>query len=110
MVAEAQLAGDLYAAGFGLHAVELNALLRFIALHAVQAVKEIEVPPRAAELAVGDYFQAAGALVLYHLADRFVFDLAQGGGVDFPGLKLLAGLLDNGRTQKTSYNFGAVLG
>ena len=73
MAAEAQFAGDAHAVGFGLHAVKLNALLRFVALHPLQAVEEIKVPPGATKLAVGHHLQAAGALLFNHVANRLVF-------------------------------------
>src|SRR5687768_2669521 len=52
-------------------------------LDAVEAVQEVDVPPVAAELAVGDRLQADVLLQLHRLADRLVLgglQLAGGGG------------------------------
>ena len=53
-----QLAGHLQALWLGLHAVELDAVVEHDPLAARQVPEEIEVPPRAAELAVGRQLQA----------------------------------------------------
>ena len=55
---EIELARDLQALGLGLHAMELDAVRRRHALAAGQMPEEIEVPPGAAELAVGGELQA----------------------------------------------------
>ena len=57
MAGEADLAGHLDAFGARLHAREGDAALHHMALDAVEAPEEIEMPPRAAELAVGDGLQ-----------------------------------------------------
>ena len=59
MVGEADLADDVRPLGLGLHAGELDAVLDLLHLDAVEAAEEIEVPPGAAELAVGRELQAA---------------------------------------------------
>ena len=53
-----ELARDLQALGLGLHAVELDAVVEHDALAAREVPEEIEVPPGAAELAVGGELQA----------------------------------------------------
>ena len=64
MVAKRQLAGDANAVRFGLHAVELDPLLGIVTFNALQAIEEIEMPPCATKLTVGDHVQAAVALLL----------------------------------------------
>ena len=58
MVGEPDLVLDADAAMLGLHALELNAVVELINLDAVEHAEEIEVPPRAAELAVGRELEA----------------------------------------------------
>ncbi len=50
---EADRTVDLQAARARLHALELDAVVEFDDVDAVQHPEEVEVPPRAAELAVG---------------------------------------------------------
>ena len=79
---EVQLAGHLQALGLGLDAVELDAVVEHDALAAGQVPEEIEVPPGAAELAVGGELQAHLLLLLEDLPDLLVLDLLQLVGVD----------------------------
>ena len=58
MAVEADLAGDLQRLRLGLHALELDAVLGLHHLDALQPAEEVEMPPGAAELAVGDRLQA----------------------------------------------------
>ena len=60
--------------GARLHALELNAVVAFDDLHAVEAIIEIEMPPGAAEFAVGRELQADLLLLLDDLLDLGVFD------------------------------------
>ena len=53
MRGEADAAGHAHALGLGLDAVEDDAVADLIKLDAVESFEEIELPPRAAELAVG---------------------------------------------------------
>ena len=69
-----ELAGDLQALGLGLHAVELDAVVEHDALAARQVPEEIEVPPGAAELAVGGELQADLLLLGDDLPDLLVLD------------------------------------
>ena len=50
---EAELADDVGPLGLGLHPGELDAVLDLLHHDAVEAAEEIEVPPGAAEFAVG---------------------------------------------------------
>ena len=72
---EAHLAGDLDAFVLGLHAVELNAALGGVGRDAVEAFEEIEMPPRAAEFAVGRELQPDVLLLLDDFLDLAIFDL-----------------------------------
>ena len=54
---EVELARDAQRFGRGDRALELDALLGLVDLGALQAVDEVEVPPGAAELAVGGELQ-----------------------------------------------------
>src|SRR5262249_35612438 len=66
---EAELALDLQALRLGLHAGELDAGRGLIRLDTVEAAEEVEVPPRAAELAVGRALQADVLLLLDDVLD-----------------------------------------
>ena len=76
VVAKRQLAGDANAVRFGLHAVELDPLLGIVTFNALQAIEEIEMPPCATKLTVGDHMQAAVALLLNQMTDRVILNLA----------------------------------
>ena len=56
MAAEAELAGDLDALVARRHAGEGDAGIHHMLLGAIEAPEKIEMPPRAAEFAVGDGF------------------------------------------------------
>src|SRR5208337_2271641 len=53
MVGESELALDANALRLGLHAVKLDAVIELVEFDAVEHAEEIEMPPGAAELAVG---------------------------------------------------------
>ena len=74
MAGKADLAGDLDALGLGLHAVKLDAVLGGVGRHAVEAAEEIEMPPGAAEFAVGRELQPDVFLLLDDLLDLAIFD------------------------------------
>ena len=74
MAREADLADDVGPLGLGLHAGELDAVLDLLHLDAVERAEEIEVPPGAAELAVGCELQAAFLLLSDDLLDLGVLD------------------------------------
>ena len=76
MVAKRQLAGDANAVRFGLHAVKLDPLLGIVTFNALQAIEEIEMPPCAPKLTVGDHMQAAVALLLNQMTDRVILNFA----------------------------------
>ena len=61
----------------GLHAVKLDAVVERVDLDAVEQAVEVEMPPRAAELAVGRDFQPDVLLLLDDLLDLAVLDLRE---------------------------------
>ena len=61
----------------GLHAGELDAFAGVEQFAAGQMAEEIEMPPGAAEFAVGRELEAGGCLPVHHLLDLEVFGLAQ---------------------------------
>ncbi len=75
-----QLALDEQGGRLRLDALELHAVVRVafaLQLDPVEARDEVDVPPVAAELAVGDGRQAEVLLQLHHLADQAVFGFLQ---------------------------------
>ncbi|MNT30142.1 hypothetical protein D3C72_1659210 [compost metagenome] len=98
MAAAAQFTGHAYAVGLGLHAVKLDALIRIVALNALQPIEEVEMPPRAAELTVSHHMQATGALLLNNVANRVIFNISQRAGIDFTAGKFESRLFDRIRT------------
>src|SRR5712691_5887041 len=82
VVGEADLADDARALGAGLQALERDALLHGVALGAVEPPEEIEVLPRAAELAVGDRRKPDILLLLDHALDLAVLDRLERGRAD----------------------------
>ncbi len=75
VIGEAELARDADALHPALHAVKLDAVVERVALHAVEQAVEIEVPPRAAEFAVGGDLQPGLLLLLDDLLDLAVLEL-----------------------------------
>ncbi len=102
VIGKIDLAGDLDRMGFGRHAVELNAGFRREPFDAVEMLKEIEMPPSAAEFAVRHDLHAGLLLKLDRAFDLFVFDRFELRGVDLPGRQLHTRLLDRLRSQQTA--------
>src|SRR5712691_2037822 len=108
MVGEADLALDAQALRLGLHAVELDAGVGLVEVDAVEHPKEIEVPPGAAELAVGRKLEADLLLLLDDLLDFPVFDRLELGRRDGALFVLGAGLLERRGAQEAADMIGAV--
>ncbi len=106
MAGEIDLAVDLDGLALGVHAVELDRR-RLDQIDALQAPEEIEMPPGAAELAVGGELEADLFLLLDDLLDRAVFDRLQRGIVDLALGVLLARLLQRRRAQQAADVIGA---
>src|SRR5262245_27825118 len=106
MVGETELADHADAQRLGLDPLELDAVVEFIDLDAVQHAEEIEVPPRAAELAVGGELEADLFLLSDHVADLAIFHRLERLGGDLALLLLGARLVNRGRTQETAYMIG----
>jgi hypothetical protein len=87
--------------------MERDAGVHHVLLDAVEAPEEIEVPPRAAEFAVGDGLQADLLLLLDDALDLAVFhDLELGGG-DLALLVPLPRVLQRRRPQQATDVIGA---
>ncbi|MNI64488.1 hypothetical protein D3C73_1199350 [compost metagenome] len=99
-----QLADHLDAARPGLHAVELDPLLRVIAFHAVQPFQKIKVPPRPAEFAVSHHRQAELLLFGHRQTDLLILNRPQLSCVNIALLKLLASGFQRCRAQQTADN------
>ena len=107
---EVELARDLQAFGLGVHAVELDALIDRHALAALQAPEEVEVPPGAAELAVGDELEADRLLLGDQLADLLVLHGGELRGRDGALGVFGARLLERRGAQQAADHVGAEWG
>jgi hypothetical protein len=93
--------------GFGLHALELDLAFSEIGLDAIKATEKIVVPECAAELAVGDGFEADIFLLANHRLDLAILNLCECLGTHFPALVPRARLLEGRRPQQASHMIGA---
>ena len=107
MTGKADLAVDLERVRLGLHAVKLNAVVGEVELHAVEAAKEIKMPPGATKFAIGGEFQPDLLLLFDRPFDLAVFDRAQRFGGDLVALALEARLFQRRRPQQASDMIGA---
>src|SRR5262249_39416577 len=107
VVGKAELADDARALRAGLHALERDALLHHVALGAVEAPEEVEVPPGATELAIGDGLEPHLLLLLDHAFDLAVLERLERRRVDLALGVLFARLLERGRTQQAADVVGA---
>src|SRR4029077_16675851 len=107
MIGEAKLADDTRREVPGLHALELDAVIDLLDLDAVEATVEIEVPPRAAEFAVGGAFEPDLFLLLDDRLDLAVLDLLELRRVDRALLALGAGFLQRRGAQNRADHVGA---
>src|SRR5690606_27232574 len=90
--------------------LELDAVVELDDVDAVEQAEEVEVPPRAAELAVGRELEAGVGLLLHEIDDRGVFDGAEAFGVELAGVVSGARLGDGGGTEEAADDVGAVGG
>lgn len=95
MVMTVQFAGHGGGVGGGDLVMEGDAMRGGDMIHTVEAPHEIEMPPTAAELAVGDDMQAGGLLLGDELGDEPILDGLQAGGVDGARGEIGAGLLSS---------------
>ena len=84
--------------------------IHVVALGAVEAPEKIEVPPGAAELAVGDGLQADVFLLLDDPLDLAILDRLEIGGADLALGAPLPRLLQGGGTQQAADVVGAERG
>ncbi len=103
----AELAGHLHALVARVDRGELDAGVHHMLFGAVEAPEEIEMPPGAAEFAVGDRLQADLFLLLDDALDLAVLDLLQLRGRDLALGLLRARLMDRLRTQQAADMIGA---
>ncbi len=94
----------------GLDAGELDALVGMEQFAAGQTFKKIEMPPGAAEFAVGGELQPGRGLLVHDLFDFHVLDLAQIVGRYFALLQSGARFLDARRPQQAADLVGAERG
>ena len=104
---EVELARDLQALGLGLDAVELDAVVEHHALAALELPEEVEMPPGAAELAVGGELQADLLLLPDDLPDLLVLDRFELVGRDLALLALGARVLERRGAQQAADFVGA---
>src|SRR5262249_50866273 len=107
MAGKADLADGACPFGARTQAGKGDALRHLVTLDAVEAPEEIEMPPRAAELAVGDRLQSRLLLPLDDPGDLAVLDLLQRPRIDLAALTLLARLLYRGGAQEAADMIGA---
>jgi hypothetical protein len=104
---EIDLAGHAHALGLGLDAAKGDALAGGVEFNAVEPLVEIELPPRAPQLAVGRELQPDLFLLLDDLLDLAVLDLPELSGGDLALLALRARLLERRRSQQAADMIGA---
>ena len=107
IVGEIELADHPHRIVPGFHAGELDARIGMIEFAAGQLGEEVEVPPGAAEFAVGGELQPDRRLLVHHLLDFHVLDLLEVVGADLALLEFGAGFLDLLRAQETADFVGA---
>src|SRR5262249_16944021 len=107
VVGEAELAGDARALRARLHALECDALLHHVAFGAVESPQEVEVPPGATKLAVGDGLEPDLLLLLDDALDLAIRARLERGRIDLALGMLLARLLQRCRTQQAADMVGA---
>src|SRR5262245_62102142 len=108
MAAErAELAGDAHHHRLRLRPLKLDLALAEIGLRTGQCTKEIVIPERAAEFAVGDALEPDRLLPADHLFDFAILDRAQRRAIDLAALALGARLLQRGRAQQAADMIGA---
>ena len=100
---------DVKTEGARLHTLELDAVIEFHDVYAIEHPEEIEVPPRPTELAIGSHLQASRPL-RHQRGDRLVFDLTQPCVVEFARGMAHACLFDRGGAQKAADDIGAEWG
>ena len=110
VVGEIELADHPHRVMPGLHARELDAGLGVKQFATGELGEEIEMPPRAAEFAVGRELQADRGLLVHDLFDLQVLGLAQVVGRDLALLQFGARLLDARRPQQAADLVGAERG
>src|SRR6202043_3163394 len=107
MAGKAELAADAHALIARGHSGKGDAAVHLVALDAVAAPEKVEMPPGAAELAVGDGLQAGLLLLGDDRADLAVFHFLQRIGGDLAVGAALARFLQGAGTQEAADMIGA---
>ena len=107
MIGKSELSDNAQALRLGLHAMELNALLGLEKLDPVEHAEKIEMPPGAAELAVGGELEPDLLLPGDDLFNLTILDGLELGRADRALFMFGARFLQGGRTQKAADVIGA---
>src|SRR5207247_11026104 len=107
MAGEANLAGHAHALVARLNTSKGNAVVHDVALDPVEAPEKVEVPPGAAEFAVGHRLEPDLLLLLDDALDLAVFHRLELGRADLALGASLARLLERRRTQQAADVVGA---
>src|SRR3984893_1905448 len=110
MAGKSELAGDAHPLVAGRNARKCDAGIHDVAFDAVEAPEKIEMPPGAAELAVGDGLQPHLLLLLDHAFDLAVLDRLEFRHGDLALRALLARRLQRRRPQEAAHVIGAEWG
>src|SRR5215470_1992647 len=107
MAGEIDLADHAHALGLGLDAGEGDALAGGVELDPVEPLVEVELPPSAAELAIGRKLEPDLLLLLDDLLDLAILDRLELGGGDLTLLALPSRLLERRGAQEAADVIGA---
>src|SRR4029450_1111854 len=106
MAGKADPAGNLDPFRARRNAMELDAGVRGVGGHPVEALEEVEMPPGAAKLAVGGELDPDLLLLLDHLLDLAILDLLQLRGADLALLALRPRGLERRGAQQAAHVIG----
>ena len=90
-----------------LDTLELNPVVKGDNIDALEQAKEVEVPPRSAELSVRGELQTGVSLVLHKFGNRSLFHTAQSIGVDLSGSEAATRFSKLGGAQETADDVSA---
>ena len=107
VIGKPDLAVDANGCCPALDAVELDAVVKLAGFHAVKHAEEVEMPKRAAELAVGRNLQPDLLLLFDDRLDLAVLDLLELSRIDLALVPLAARFLQARRAQQASDHVGA---
>src|SRR5262249_30758169 len=105
MVGEPDLAGDADALRLGLHALKLDAVVELVDFDAIEHAEKVEMPERAAKLAIGGKLQPYVLLLLDDPGDLTILDRLQL-GTRFSAFLLFAACLLERRGAEEAADMG----